>query len=125
MSSRSLYERIGGKVTIEKAVHELYERVLNDKKLAPFFEGTIKECVGAQQVDFLTHAFGGKTENEWKGKTLRSAHRQADQEGLSDEHFKLFLDHLLASFKNAGVHHSELQQISSTLDSYENEILGK
>ena len=54
----TIYERLGGLVTIDVAVDQFYDRVVGDPELAPFFERVDLRRQRAHQKAFLTMALG-------------------------------------------------------------------
>ena len=55
----ALFERLGGSASIDIAVDQFYERLLDDPELAPFFEDVPMGRQRAHQKAFLTMALGG------------------------------------------------------------------
>ncbi|MEM9445137.1 MAG: methyl-accepting chemotaxis protein [Verrucomicrobiota bacterium] len=56
---KSLYDRLGGNSAIESTVIRLYERILEDELLAPFFENVdVNELMDQQKV-YLAKVLGG------------------------------------------------------------------
>ncbi|MDH5671900.1 MAG: methyl-accepting chemotaxis protein [Myxococcales bacterium] len=97
-STPPLFERLGGRKAIRAVVDELYLRVLSDDSLEPFFEGVDIRWLKNQQVDFLTHAFGGP--NRYRGRSMKDAHAHLPIEG---EHFEAVALHLRAALKSLRV----------------------
>ena len=84
-SSSTLYERVGGKSAMAAVVNFLYDRIINDPLLLPFFDGIDVRRQMSKQVAFLTTVFGGPT--RYSGDDLRQAHSYLVARGLSDQHF--------------------------------------
>ena len=55
----TLYERIGGDKAVNAAVELFYRNLLNDGRVARFFDGVDMNEQIAKQKSFLTMAFGG------------------------------------------------------------------
>jgi truncated hemoglobin YjbI len=60
-SSSTLYERVGGKSGMAAVVNLLYDRIINDPLLLPFFDGIDVGRQKSKQVAFLSTVFGGPT----------------------------------------------------------------
>ena len=69
----TLYEKIGGKDTVEKASHFLYVNILRDYSLKPFFENIDIEKQKSKMSAFLTYIFGGPS--LYTGRSMRRAHK--------------------------------------------------
>ena len=90
--TESLYERIGGKSAVQATVAKLYEKILDDDLLAPFFDDVDVDTLRRSQSAFVTMAFGGPT--QYTGKSLRDAHAPLVERGLTDQHFDAVATHL-------------------------------
>ena len=55
----SVFERLGGLVSIDVAVEQLYDRIQGDPELAPFFDRVELRRQRAHQKAFLAMALGG------------------------------------------------------------------
>lgn len=84
-SSQSLFQRIGGDAAVRATVMKLYDKILADELLAPFFENSDVDVLRRSQSAFVTVAFGGP--NHYTGRGMRTAHEHAVKQGLSDVHF--------------------------------------
>ena len=98
---KSLYERIGGDKAVQATVIKMYDKVLDDALLAPFFEDIDVDALRRSQMAFVTVAFGGP--NHYTGKNMRSAHQNAVNKGLSDAHFDRVAAHLKAAMEELSV----------------------
>ena len=58
----SLYAQLGGKVNIAVIVGRLYEKILADRDLRPFFARANMPAIKHREVQFLTHALGGPSD---------------------------------------------------------------
>jgi len=94
--SRTLFDKIGGEAGIERLVGEFYERVLADEVLAPFFEGVPIERLQAMQKEFFSEALGGPL--FYSGRSLRQVH---DGRGITKEHLRRFVGHLMATLEES------------------------
>ena len=99
--SESLYQRIGGEAAVRATVLKMYDKVLDDPELAPFFDSIDVDKLRLSQSAFVTYAFGGP--NHYTGKSLRNAHQKAVNDGLNDTHFDLVATHLKAAMQELNV----------------------
>lgn len=97
----SLYERIGGEAAVRATVLKMYEKILADEDLAPFFENSDVEALRRSQSAFVTYAFGGP--NNYTGKGMRAAHGKAVAEGLNSSHFDKVAGHLRDAMRELNV----------------------
>lgn len=101
MTMQNLYERLGGKPAIHAVVAKMYDKILDDELLAPFFENIDVEQLRISQIAFVTYAFGGA--QHFTGKGLNTAHRKSVDNGLGDTHFNRVAEYLAASMRELGV----------------------
>lgn len=94
-----LYERLGGKDAVTATVIKMYEKILTDDLLMPFFVNVDMARLRASQTAFVTLAFGGP--NHYDGQHLRQAHAKLN--GLSDIHFDAVAGHLTAAMRELNV----------------------
>ena len=119
----SLYMRIGGDSAVTATVVKLYEKLLDDPQLAPFFEDINVEHLRLSQTAFVTHAFGGPS--KYRGKSLRIAHANAVAHGLSDEHFNLTADHLRDAMHELGVDEALITEALAIVESTRDDVLNR
>ena len=102
----TLFERIGGVPAIKATVDGLYERVLNDPTLAPFFEKVNLRWLKSQQNAFFIQALGGPA--VYKGKDMKTAHAHM---AISQEHFQAVAGHLVAVMTDLSVPSSLIDEV--------------
>jgi hemoglobin len=119
----SLFERIGGEGAVLAAVELLYEKILGDEKLRPFFDGLDIDAQVKKQVSFMTLAFGGPP--GYSGKDLRTAHASLVSRGLTDEHFNAVATHLEASLKELGVGEDLIREVLGLVEGTRHDVLGR
>jgi hemoglobin len=86
----SLYVRIGGAGAVAAAVDGLYERIVADPDLTPYFEGVDMDRLKAHQRAFIASALGGP--DGYQGRRLDDAHRRLD---ITPAAFGRVADHLV------------------------------
>jgi hemoglobin len=94
----SLYDRLGGRPGVDGVIADLYDRIMGDDALAPFFDGVDVERVQRHQIDLVITAVGGPS--TFTGRSLRDAHAGLQIEQL---HVDLVIAHLSASLERGGV----------------------
>lgn len=118
-SKLSLYERLGGEPAIDAIVQALYDRVLADAELRPFFAQTTMDKQRTIQHEFLCAALGGPM--AYTGKPLGYVHQGR---GITTRHFAKFVQHCLKSLQDLGVSREDTDEVISRLNTFANEITG-
>jgi hemoglobin len=106
-----LYEEVGGAAVLRTAVAVLYQRVLADPALAPWFVGVDMDRLRAHQHAFLTSALGGP--NVFAGRTIADAHQGLHISGAA---FDRLTDHLTAVLRDLGVAPDAVAEVSGRLE---------
>ncbi len=120
----SIYQRIGGKDAVRATVVKLYEKILEDERLIPFFEETDMDVLRRSQTAFIVMALGGP--HNYTGSGLRNAHRHLVREkGLSDEHFDAVADHLVAAMQELGVERPLIDEAIAVVAGTRDDVLCK
>lgn len=106
----SVFEQIGGKPAVSAAVDGLYERLLADPVLAPYFTGTDMERLKGHMRAFMAVALGGA--DLYAGRDMRSAHA-----GLRVTHdaFDRVVAHLVDTLVSLGVPVELIEAIGAKL----------
>ena len=113
----SLYDRLGGESAIDSIVQALYDRVLADPDLQPFFAHTPMDKQRAMQREFLCAALGGPM--SYSGKPLTHVHQGR---GITTRHFAKFVQHFLETLRELEVSREDADAVISRLNAYANEI---
>lgn len=121
--SNSLFERIGGEAAVSATVAKLYEKILNDDLLAPFFDDIDINRLRNSQSAFVTMAFDGP--NHYSGQGLRNAHKQLVENGLSDEHFDAVATHLKTSMEELNVPAELVSEALAIVETTRGDILNR
>ena len=121
--SKSLFERIGGEPAVRATVIRMYDKILSDEELAPFFDDVDVETLRLSQSAFVTYAFGGP--NHYTGKSLRSAHSGAVSRGLNDRHFDRVAAHLMAAMQDLNVPAELIDEALAIVGSTRKDVLGQ
>ena len=116
----TLYERIGGKESIEQLITAFYQRVMNDPMLNPFFENTSIEKLKRMQVAFFTIALGGPEPEEMPN--LADAHRDR---GIESKHLTRYTELLIETLADIGIPEEAAQKVYQRIATYSNDVLGE
>ncbi len=119
----SLFERIGGKGAVQATVLKLYDKILDDDVLAPFFDDISIDALRNSQAAFVTYAFGGP--NHYNGKNLRNVHKKSVEDGLNDTHFDLVATHLRTSMEELNVPTDLIDEAMAIVGSTRDDVLNK
>ena len=116
----TLYDKIGGRETIEQLITAFYQRVLSDPLLSPFFEQTSIEKLKKMQTAFFTIALGGP-EPEME-ISIYEAHRGR---GIQRKHLTQFTQHLMETLHEIGVAEEDAVKIYQRIGTYSDDVLGE
>ncbi|WP_254766349.1 group I truncated hemoglobin [Salinilacihabitans rarus] len=116
--SDTLYDRLGGEDAIGAVVDRFYERVLDDERLAPFFEDVDMRGQRAHQTQFLCAVTGGPV--EYTGRDMETAHAHLD---VREEHFAAIVGHLAAALEEFDVDAADREAVLDAFGSYEDAIV--
>ncbi len=121
--SKPLFERIGGEAAVKATVMKMYDKILSDDDLAPFFDDIDVDKLRLSQSAFVTYAFGGP--NHYTGQGLRIAHASAVSQGLSDQHFDRVATHLKSAMEELNVPANLIAEALAIVGSTRADVLGK
>jgi hemoglobin len=116
----TIFERLGGMVSIDVAVDRFYDRVVDDPELAPFFDRVDLRRQRGHQKAFLAMALGGH--QAYEGRGLAEAHRHL---AISDHHVDLVAGHLAAVLALLGVSPALIDEVVSAVDGLRDTVLGR
>ena len=116
----TLFDRLGGTVSIDAAVDVFYGRVLADPELAPFFARVDLRRLRAHQRAFLAMALGGP--ERYRGRDLADAHRHL---AIRDRHVDLVAGHLAATLAGLGVAAELIDEVITAVDGLRDIVLGR
>jgi hemoglobin len=118
LDDQSLYARIGGRFAVAAAVDGLYERILDDPDLAPYFADVGIEQLKAHQRTFITSALGGP--ERYAGRPLDDAHRHLQ---ITETAFTKVVGHLTETLTALGVADEAIAAIVGALAPLEPQIV--
>ena len=121
--SETLYDQLGGAAAVDAAVDIFYRKVLGDRRVSLFFDGTDMATQRAKQKAFLTMVFGGP--NRYGGRDLRTAHAPLVARGLDDSHFDVVAGHLQATLDELRVPPALAREVMAVAASTRSYVLGR
>jgi hemoglobin len=95
---KTLYDRLGGKITFIKVHKTFYDKLFADPWLGKYMEGKIQDNLEDQQTNFMASIMGGP--NRFAGKTPKWAHSHMV---ITDELFSVRSQLLSDSIKEVGI----------------------
>jgi hemoglobin len=115
-----LFEQLGGVEGVEQIIRVMYDRVLRDPELAPFFENADLERLRRMQFQFVAAALGGPV--VYAGQELRMAHGKV---GVTNHAFAKFCGHLADAMEQRGIAASDVNAVMARLSMYKDPIVGQ
>lgn len=109
--SLSIYDDLGGFDTIKQVVERMYEHILADERLAPYFDESNVESLINHQSRFIAMIAGGPDYHDHIAET--HAHMN-----LRDEHFDAVLAYFHTALAEHGVADEYSHQLKSQLQQY-------
>lgn len=113
----TLYLKYGSRVTSGLA-ECMYDRVLGDAELAPFFEGIDVDGLRDHVADFLTVVTGGP--DMYRGRDIREAH---SRHRISKAHFDRLIVHIIAAADDLGIETEDAAAIVDAVRELEGQVI--
>jgi hemoglobin len=98
----------------------MYERVLADPELAPFFENVSMDHLRSMQYQFVASALDGPV--EYTGAELTAIH---GGRGINSHYFAKFCHHFAGAIEAHGATPNDLDQALGRLAIYKDRITGE
>lgn len=118
-SASTLYGKFGGHDKVQLIVANMYERILADPELAPFFEKVSMDHLLRMQTEFIGSALDGAV--KYTGAELTAVHRGR---GISGKHFAKFCNHFADAAESLGVEKSVVDAALGRLAMYKDKVTG-
>lgn len=115
----SLFAALGGAKGVKAAVDEMYQRVLADEELAPFFAAADMDRIRRMQVEFVSSMTDGPV--RYSGAELAAVHKGR---GITASHFAKFCGHMADTLEDRGVDAKLIDQLLGRLAMYSDKITG-
>ena len=103
-SGQKLFDRIGGRSTLEAVHKRFYDKIYAHVWIGKFFQGIDQKHIESQQTDFIAMLFGGP--KAYSGRMPVDAHEHIM---IDDEIFALRTSLLLESLTESGVGQVEIE----------------
>ncbi len=114
----TLYEKYGGFSTISKIVMDLYDRLLDDDDVGPFFDDVQMSRIIDHQTKFVSSLMGGPA--SYSDDQIRKMHAHLS---INDSHFET-LKHLLAeTLADHGLTPEDVTHVVSAFDERRNLVV--
>lgn len=110
MTEATLYQQLGEGAGIGTVVNRLYELIIGDESLAPFFAHSDMAEQKRHMALFLAVATGGP--DAYKGKEMDAAHAGR---GITDADFDKVIGHAATALTEAGVAPDTIETVAGAL----------
>lgn len=106
MEEQSLYDKYGGFSTISKIVMALYDQLLDDDDVGPFFDDVDMPKLIDHQTKFVASLMGGPA--SYTDAQIKAAHAHMD---IKAPHFDTLAEIVEDTLKDFGVEERDIQTI--------------
>jgi hemoglobin len=120
---KSLYDRLGGYNAVAAVVDDFLGRLISDKRFERFFVGHSKDSqkrIRQHIVDQLCAAAGGPC--IYTGRSMKDSHEGLN---ISEDDWKVAVDHLVASLDKFKVPKREKDDLLAAVSKFKNDIVEK
>jgi hemoglobin len=112
------YDSLGGSSGVETVVERLYERVMADPSLAPYFAGVDVAKLKEHQRAFLAVVLGGP--HAYAGRSIGHAHARL---GVTPDAFGAMVGHLVDTLAELGAEESAIAAVASRVLAFEGDVV--
>lgn len=116
--SETLYERLGGQDAIGEVVDRFYDRVIEDERVARYFDDVDMRKQRAHQTQFISAVAGGPV--DYSGEDMEAAH---DDLGITKPDFDVIVEHLDATLREFDVPEDDREAVLDAVAEYEDDIV--
>jgi hemoglobin len=117
----TLYSVLGPHL-IDALVDRLYERIMVDEELAPFFQHMDVLRQRTRMKTFLTIVTGGSTRPP---ADMRVAHQRPASQGMTDPHFDRVVAHLVVELRDFGVPEERIAELGALVETLRPAVLNR
>lgn len=120
---KSLYDRLGGYNAVAAVVDDFIGRLVGDKRFERFFTGHSKDSlkrIRMHIIDQLCEATGGPC--NYTGRTMKASHEGLN---ISEEDWKVAVDHLVATLDKFKVGKREKDELLGAVSKFKGDIVEK
>lgn len=122
--TKTLYDRLGGKDSVNAAVELFYDKIMSDSRINHLFDGVNMKRQRTKQKVFMTYAFGGAP--NYSGASMRKAHeRLVKEKGLNEGHFNAVAENLISTLKEIGVTQTLIDEVVTIVLTTKDDVLGR
>ncbi len=115
----TLFDKLGGATGVAGIVREMYDRVIADPELAPFFENVTMDRLHRMQYQFIASALDGPV--EYSGAELTAVHRGR---GITAHHFARFCGHFADALEAHNISPHDVDKALGRLATYRDKVTG-
>jgi len=119
-SSKTLYDRLGGKDAITAVVDEFVSRVAADNRINRFFASTDIKMLRMHLVNQICEASGGPC--KYTGRSMKDAHKGM---GISGADFNALVEDLVGALDKFKVAKADKDQLLGVLGPMQKDIVEK
>ena len=116
--SDTLYERLGGRDAISAVVDAFYDRVIEDERVAHYFDDVDMQKQRAHQTQFISAVAGGPV--DYSGEDMEAAHDDLD---ITKPDFDVIVEHLDATLREFDVDPDDREAVLEAIAQYEDDIV--
>ena len=109
--TQSLYDKYGGFSTVSRIVMRLYDRILDDDDLGPFFDDIDMPKLIDHQTKFVASLMGGPA--SFTDAHITGAHRHMD---ITDNHFDRLKELVNDTLEEFGVETADAEAILEEIE---------
>ena len=117
--SDGLFDRMGGAEGVAAIVNDMYDRVLADEELAPFFKDVAVDRLRRMQFEFIASAFGGPV--HYSGAEIQAIH---SGRGITAHHFTKFIGYLAQAMEARGATQADVDEMLGLVAMARDRIVG-
>lgn len=118
---KSLYDKIGGRDTVNRLVDTLYKEIISDPELSRFFAKTDVQRLKMKKRMFLMMILGGPV--RYSSKDISTAHSSSVRFGLTVQHFRTYISILERILPEVGISGSDAKSIVDVAKKFESQVM--
>jgi hemoglobin len=115
---QSLYDEIGGREPLERAIGLAINRIYNDPQIGHYFKGIPKRHLRKELTDQFCELIGGPC--EYTGKTMLESHKDLN---VKDSDFFLLVEYVQKAMRDIGFTYEQENRILRHVAPLKSEIV--
>ena len=116
----SFFDKYGGFGSFQKITRDFYVKVLDSKRLRPFFDGVDMENLIEHQARFLSRLLGGPRD-QFAEVDLREVHAEL---AIAEPDFIEVSELLTETLEDAGIESADLEAILEVVSEFKHQMVG-